>query len=66
MGGEFNFVESHSDTTNFSSYHQLKKGAQHRWDRLLRKHNLWEVSQDTHTQIATDLDDPRTSRIDRF
>jgi len=26
LGGDFNFVERPADTTNFSSYHQLKKG----------------------------------------
>ena len=66
MGGDFNFVEHPQDTTNYSSYHHLRQGARGRWDRLLAKHGLWEVSQETHTNISLNPDDPRTSRIDRF
>ena len=69
MGGDFNFVECPKDTTNYSQYHHLKKGASKQWERLKRKQNLWEVPQDVHTNIAINNDDPhktRTSRIDRF
>ena len=68
LGGDFNFVERPADTTNFSSYHQLKKGKKF-WERFKGKHGFWEVEQDTHTNIARNKDDPtniRTSRIDRF
>ena len=69
VGGDFNFVENHEDTTNYSRYHELKKGARKHWNRFIHKHNLWEVSQDIHTNIATNTVNPqdsRTSRIDRF
>jgi ribonuclease HI len=65
MGGDFNFVVSPQDTTNYSTYHHLK-GASKYWDKLLAKHSLWEVSQDTHTNIGADASGPRTARLDRF
>jgi ribonuclease HI len=66
MGGDFNFVENAADATDFSSYHRLKNGAAKSWRKLITKHGLWEVGQDTHTHIALNHDSPRTSRIDRF
>jgi ribonuclease HI len=65
MGGDFNFVESPQDTTNYASYHHLKKAGKY-WDKLLSKHSLWEVMQDTHTNIGADASGPRTARLDRF
>ena len=65
MGGDFNFVESQQDTTSYTSYHHLKKAGKY-WDKLLKKHSLWEVAQDTHTNIGADASGPRTSRLDRF
>ena len=66
MGGDFNFAERRCDTTDFSDYHKLKKGADKHWRKLLHKHGLWEVTQDKHTQIALQQTTNRTSRIDRF
>lgn len=69
MGGDFNFVEHDDDATNFSDYHELKKGADVAWHRFISKHSLWEIHQPTHTNITPNTKDPgksRTSRIDRF
>ena len=69
MGGDFNFVEHEDDATNFSDYHELKKGADDAWHYIITKHSLWETHQPTHTNISPNTKDPgksRTSRIDRF
>ena len=69
FGGDFNFVEHEDDTTNYSDYHALKKGAEAAWNHILTKHSLWETHQPTHTNISPNSKDPtksRTSRIDRF
>ena len=66
MGGDFNFVESADDATDYSDYHKLKSGASNYWERLTHKHSLWEVPQDTHTHMTHNNGNPRTSRIDRF
>ena len=69
LGGDFNFVEHDADATNYSEYHELKKGAQKAWDRIITYHSLWEVHQPSHTNISPNSIDPdksRTSRIDRF
>ena len=57
------------DATNFSDYHELKKGADDAWHYIITKHSLWETHQPTHTNISPNTKDPgksRTSRIDRF
>lgn len=66
IGGDFNFVETHDDTTNFSAYHHLQPKTQKLWDTFINKHKLWEVPQPHHTQIALNQEEPRTSRIDRI
>jgi exonuclease III len=69
LGGDFNFVEHEDDTTNYSDYHALKKGAEEAWTHILHKHSLWETHQPTHTNISPNSKDTsksRTSRIDRF
>ena len=69
IGGDFNFVEHDDDATNFSDYHELRKGAKEAWDELITRHSLWEVHQPTHTNISPNTKEPgksRTSRIDRF
>ena len=66
MAGDYNFVENEDDTTNYSKYHHLSEKTKDNWDSLMTKHGFWEVSQPIHTQHALNIEDGRTSRLDRF
>ena len=64
--GDFNFIESKSDTTSCSEGHLLGSKALAKWTDIRRKYNLKEISQPNHTHFSSLSPEGTSTRLDRI